>query len=146
MEDAERHILLVEDEDFIRDLYKRQLDLENLKTDAFGNGKDGLAALAQKAYDLILLDIMLPGMNGLEILKHIKQSNIAKDTPVVLLTNLGQESVMKEAFALGAKDYIIKASVTPAQIVEKVKELLRQQGSSGGSIPPTTVEPPNTTQ
>lgn len=139
MEDQEKHILLIEDEDFIRDLYKRQFDLENLKTDAYGNGKDGLAALAQKTYDLILLDIMLPGMNGLQVLKEIKRSGIAKDTPVVLLTNLGQENIMQEAYALGAKEYIIKASHTPAQIVEKIKELFGKMQTSGTPPPARSV-------
>lgn len=133
-----KHILLIEDEDFIRDLYKRQLELENLRTDAFGNGKDGLAALSQKKYDLVLLDIMLPGMNGLQILKEIKRGGIAADTPVVLLTNLGQENIMKEAYELGAKEYIIKASHTPAQIVQKVKDLLGIFHTGGTNEPPST--------
>lgn len=119
-----KRILLIEDEDFIRDLYKRQLELAALTTDAFRNGKDGLEALSQNTYDLILLDIMLPGINGLDVLKKIKGDEKTKDIPVVLLTNLGQDSVIKEGFALGAKEHIIKASFTPDQIVERVKILL----------------------
>lgn len=119
-----KRILLIEDEDFIRDLYKRQLEAAGLQTDAFGNGKDGLEALAGNVYDLILLDIMLPGINGLDVLKRIKENEKTKNIPVVLLTNLGQESVIQEGFALGAKEHIIKASFTPDQIVEKVKKLV----------------------
>src|SRR5205823_1690241 len=81
-------ILLIEDEDYIRDLYKRQLDNAGLSTDAFPNGQQGLAAVKQSHYDLVLLDIMLPDTNGLQILKEIKQNEGTKLWPVVLLTNL----------------------------------------------------------
>ena len=126
MEEHEKQlrILLIEDEDFIRDLYQRQLSLANLKTDAFRSGKEGLAALDKHTYDLILLDIMLPDINGLEVLKAIKKDTRSKKTPVVLLTNLGQDTIIKEGFMLGAENYLIKASYTPDQIVEKVKALL----------------------
>ena len=121
----DKRVILIEDEDFIRDLYKRQLDLAGFKTDAFGNGNEGLLSLSQNKYDLALLDIMLPGINGLEILKRIRQDEKNKDLAVILLTNLGQDSVIKEGLALGAKEYIIKASVTPDQIVATVKTILK---------------------
>lgn len=120
-------ILLIEDEDYIRELYKRQLDLEGFSTDAFANGKDGLTALSQAHYDLILLDIMLPDINGLQILKQVKLNNSTKAIPVVLLTNLGQDVVIKEGFELGAEGYLIKASYTPAQIVAEVKNFLQKK-------------------
>lgn len=120
-------ILLIEDEDYIRELYKRQLDLEGFLTDAFGTGKEGLAALSQAHYDLILLDIMLPDINGLQILKQVKLNATTKDIPVVLLTNLGQDVVIKEGFELGAEGYLIKASYTPAQIVQEVKNFLQKK-------------------
>lgn len=117
-------ILLIEDDEFIRDLYKRQLNLANIPTDAATNAKEGLELLAKTFYDLILLDIMLPSVNGLEILKQIKANEKTKNIPVVLLTNLGQDAIMKEAFRLGAKAYIIKALHTPDEIVRKIKEFL----------------------
>lgn len=126
-------ILLIEDEDYIRDLYKRQLDLAGLQTDAFANGKDGLTASTQNHYDLLLLDIMLPDTNGLQILKEIKQNNNTKQMPVVLLTNLGQDVIIKEGFELGADGYLIKASLTPNQVVQEVKKIL----SSKQDTPPT---------
>src|SRR3982751_2839712 len=91
-------ILLIEDEDYIRDLYKRQLDQAGLTTDAFATGQEGLAAIAKNKYDLILLDIMLPDTNGLQILKEVKQNPTTKATTVVLLTNLGQDVIIKEGF------------------------------------------------
>lgn len=120
----DKKILLIEDEDFIRDLYKRQLELAGFSVDACASGREGLAALKTTLYSLVLLDIMLPQMNGLDILREAKKDEKTKNVPIVLLTNLGQESVKQEGFALGAKDYIIKATQTPDQIVAKIKELL----------------------
>lgn len=119
-----KKILLIEDEDLIRDLYKRQLEKSGLPTDGFRTGKEGLAAIQKQKYDLILLDIMLPDMNGLEILKQLKQNPQTKSTPVILQTNLGQESIIKEGFSLGAEGFLIKGSYTPDQIVEEVKNFL----------------------
>lgn len=133
---AQPLILLVEDEDFIRDIFKRQLDLSGLQTEAFPNGKEGLNAVAQKNYSLILLDIMLPDMNGLEILKNIKENPAKKDIPVVMLTNLGQDAVIKQGFDLGATGYLIKAAYTPDQVVQEVKNILANKPS-----PATTLKP-----
>ena len=120
-------LLLVEDEEYIRDLYKRQLDLAGLITDAFGMGNEGLAAAEKNSYDLILLDIMLPDINGLQILQKIKQNPLSKSTPVVLLTNLGQDAVIKQGFELGADGYLVKAAYTPDQIVQEIKNILARK-------------------
>lgn len=122
-----KKILIIEDDSFIRDLYKRQLDLAGFQTDAVGLGEEGLMALKTNMYDLVLLDIMLPHMNGLDVLKQIKGDEKHKNTPVILLTNLVQDNLIKEALALGAKDYIMKVSYTPDQIVEKVKTAVAKQ-------------------
>lgn len=123
--------LIIEDEQFIRDIYKRQLEKSGIIVDGFGNGTEGLQSTKQTKYNIILLDIMLPDLNGLEILKQIKQNPINKDVPVILLTNLGQDDVIKEAFTLGAQGYFIKASYTPDQIASEVKNILsrRPQGA-----------------
>lgn len=120
-------ILLVEDEDYIRDLYKRQLDAAGILTDAAANGQEAFAAITKSHYDLILLDIMLPDTNGLQILKEVKQNPAIKMTPVVLLTNLGQDVIIKEGFELGAEGYLIKASLTPSQVVQEVKNALNKK-------------------
>lgn len=142
-------LLLVEDEEYIRDLYKRQLDLAGLMTDAFGMGNEGLAAAEKNAYDLILLDIMLPDINGLQILQKIKQNPISKGTPVVLLTNLGQDAVIKQGFELGADGYLVKAAYTPDQIVQEIKNILAKKPTTpvappSGTPPPTGVPPTGT--
>lgn len=122
-----KRILLIEDEDSIRDLYKRQLSVAGFAIDAFSNGKDGLAALNKNSYNLVLLDIMLPDLNGLQILREVKQNEAIKATPIILLTNLGQDMVIKEGFSLGAEGYLIKASYTPDQIVQEVTNILNKK-------------------
>lgn len=151
-----KKLLLVEDEEYIRDLYKRQLDLAGLMTDAFGLGNEGLAAAEKNPYDLILLDIMLPDINGLQILQKIKQNPISKNTPVVLLTNLGQDAVIKQGFELGADGYLVKAAYTPDQIVQEIKNILAKTPAPGAPantaptqpapnvIPPSTAMPTST--
>lgn len=120
-------VLLVEDEEFIRDLFKRQLDLSGFTTDAFGTGQDGLSALSKNGYDLVLLDIMLPDINGLQILQNIRQNPATKNIVVVLLTNLGQDAVIKQGFELGADGYLVKAAYTPDQIVQEVKNIVQKK-------------------
>lgn len=122
-------VLLVEDEEFIRDLFKRQLDLSGFTTDAFGTGQDGLSAITKNAYDLVLLDIMLPDINGLQILQKIRQDEATKNIVVVLLTNLGQDAVIKQGFELGADGYLVKAAYTPDQIVQEVKNIIAKKQS-----------------
>ncbi len=129
-DDSKKRIILIEDEDFIRDLYKRQLDLAGFTTDAFPNGTTGLEALKKNQYDLLLLDVMLPDINGLEILRRIKADQATSGMAVVLLTNLGQESIIKESFALGSVGYLIKASYTPDQIVQEVKNFIEGKPSN----------------
>lgn len=122
-----KKIALIEDESSINAIYKRQLDLAELPTDGFLTGNEGLIAIKKGGYDLVLLDIMLPDINGLEILKELKQDNATKNIPVVMLTNLGQDSIIKEGFTLGAVGYLVKASFSPSQIVAEVKNILKQQ-------------------
>jgi DNA-binding response OmpR family regulator len=79
----------------------------------------------QGGYDLVLLDIMLPKMDGLQILKGLKEKNIlSKNGPVVMLTNLGQDNIVKEGFELGASGYLIKSALTPDQVLHEVHTFL----------------------
>lgn len=127
-------VLLIEDEEFIRDLFKRQLDLSGFTTDAFATGSDGLAAISKNAYDLVLLDIMLPDINGLQILQNIRQNPATKNIVVVLLTNLGQDAVIKQGFELGADGYLVKAAYTPDQIVQEVKNIIQKKQAQRAEV------------
>ncbi len=125
-----KRVLLVEDDELIRELYQSELTNAGLEVDAFANGNSALEALKTKQYDLALLDIMLPDTNGLTILKHIKETLQTKNLKVVLLTNLGQESVIKEGFALGAAGYLIKVSLNPDQVIKEVQKFLEPEQST----------------
>lgn len=124
MDPAAKRILLVEDEDFIRELYLRQLTKAGFNVKTAVDGQSGLETLKKEQFDLLLLDIMLPGMNGLQLLREFKTQNPNSPMITILLTNLGQEAVIKEGFELGAQAYLIKASYTPDQVVTEVKNAL----------------------
>ena len=124
MDPASKRILLVEDEDFIRELYTRQLVKAGFTVKSAIDGQSGLDLLKTEQFDLLLLDIMLPGMNGLQVLREFKTQNPTSQMITILLTNLGQEAVIKEGFELGAQAYLIKASYTPDQVVNEVKNAL----------------------
>lgn len=124
MDPTQKKILLVEDEDFIRELYARQLIKAGFSVKSAIDGQSGLDMLKNEQFDLLLLDIMLPGMNGLQLLREFKTQYPNSPMITVLLTNLGQEAVIKEGFELGAQAYLIKASYTPDQVVNEVKNAL----------------------
>lgn len=124
MDPASKKILLVEDEDFVRELYTRQLTKAGFVVKEAVDGQSGLEILKKETFDLLLLDIMLPGMNGLQLLREFKTQNPNSPMITILLTNLGQEAVIKEGFELGAQAYLIKASYTPDQVVNEVKNAL----------------------
>ncbi|MBI2196391.1 response regulator [Candidatus Daviesbacteria bacterium] len=134
MNPAAKRILLVEDEDFIRELYTRQLTKAGFFVKSAPDGQTGLDTLKTETFDLLLLDIMLPGINGLQLLREFKTHYPSSPMITILLTNLGQEAVIKEGFELGAQAYLIKASYTPDQVVNEVKNAL----SGGQPTPPPT--------
>lgn len=139
MDPTAKKILLVEDEDFIRELYVRQLTKAGFNVKTAIDGQSGLDVLKQEQFDLLLLDIMLPGMNGLQLLREFKAQNPNSPMITILLTNLGQEAVIKEGFELGAQAYLIKASYTPDQVVAEVKNALasNQQPNSQSNPSPS---------
>ncbi|MDZ7798022.1 MAG: response regulator [Patescibacteria group bacterium] len=120
-------ILLVEDDTFLSGMYVSKLDIEGFETVLASEGKQGLKMVKQENPDLILLDIILPKMDGFEILKEIRKDKKTKDIPVILLTNLGQKKDVDKAFNLGAVDYLIKAHFMPSEVVEKIKKTLRKE-------------------
>lgn len=119
-------ILLVEDDQMFAALYKRQFVESGIDVDVAINGTDGLAAVTKNRYDLVLLDILLPDIDGTEVFRQMKAQDLTRDIPVVFLTNLSQEENIEKAFKLGAKGYLVKASYTPDQVVQEVKNFLEQ--------------------
>ncbi|MDB4939851.1 MAG: two component transcriptional regulator, winged helix family [Candidatus Doudnabacteria bacterium] len=121
-----KKILLVEDEPFLSGMYQTKLKLEGFDIEAAKDGEEALEKIKVGEFGLILLDIMMPKLNGFEVLKSIrkdKDPEIAK-VPVLMLTNLGQKSDVEQGLLLGANDYIIKANFTPAEVVDKINKFL----------------------
>jgi len=124
MADAKTKVLLVEDDKMIIDMYTLKFSQEGYDIMQAENGQDGLDLAKAQLPAIILLDIILPQMDGFTVLKELKADPNTKDIPVVLLTNLGQDGDVKKGLELGANDYLIKANYTPSQVVDKVKSVL----------------------
>jgi len=126
-----QRILVVEDDQFLRELYNELLRDEGYDVDLAPDGEEGLAKILKGGYDLVLLDIMLPKIDGLEVLRRVKkQTTQTPNGAVVLLTNLGQDSIIKEGFNLGASGYLIKSAMNPDQVLAEVKVFLNKSGVS----------------
>ena len=117
-------ILIVEDEDLIRDTYARRLEHEGYTVQQASTGRDALRVARQSLPRLILLDVMLPDLSGLEVLKSLRADRRFLTTPVVLFTNLSQHMDKHQAARLGATDYLVKSEVAPADVVARVRQLL----------------------
>lgn len=118
-------ILLVEDDVELDDLYKLQFEKAGFEFQYVTNGLQAVAILQDMKPDLILLDIMLPGTNGLDVLKKVKENETTRGIPVVLLSNLPEESAKDKGMSLGAADYLVKSNHTPLEVIEKVQALLK---------------------
>lgn len=118
-----KKILLIEDDIFVRDIYARELKKGDYEVTVAEDGQIGIDKLLSQQYDLVLLDIMMPKKTGIDVLKELRGSTSSfKDTPVYLLTNLGQGSIIKQAVDIGAQGYLLKASYLPSQVLESVNK------------------------
>ena len=123
----DKKILLVEDETELRELYEMLLKDAGYQVDSMPDGKTGLEAVQKGGYDLVLLDIMLPFIDGLEILeKTSKDPNAQPANSIVLLTNLAQDQTVAKALELGVRGYMIKSDYNPEQLLESVADFLNQ--------------------
>jgi DNA-binding response OmpR family regulator len=120
-----KNILIVEDDDFFRELIAKRLASEGFNISEAVDGEQGLEKIKETKPDLIVLDILLPGIDGFEVLSKIKEDPIVVSVPVVILSNLGQKEEVEKGMRLGATDYLIKAQVTSDEIVNKVKSVLK---------------------
>jgi DNA-binding response OmpR family regulator len=118
-------VLIIEDDEILADVYATKLKLECYEVLLATDGVRGLHEAVRKKPDLILLDVVLPKLNGFEILKQIRQRRDTKNIPVVVLSNLGQDYEVKRGMTLGADKYLVKANYTPAEVVDVVKEVLK---------------------
>ncbi|MFZ6035548.1 MAG: response regulator transcription factor [Patescibacteria group bacterium] len=118
------HILLVEDEQALLKIYSNKLRKSGFEVSVAITGDEALRKAQAEHPDIILLDLILPGKDGFMVLEELKKQEYTKDIPVVILSNLGQQSDVERGKALGAIDYLVKADVGLMDLVEKVKQYL----------------------
>lgn len=119
-------ILLVDDDPLLVRMYQTKFELDGHKVITAGNGKVALEKAEEYKPDIILLDVMMPIMDGLETLTKLKETENLKKTPVVMLTNVSaSDSDTAKGLELGAVAYLVKANYTPKEVVQKVKEILQ---------------------
>lgn len=118
-------ILLAEDDLQLIDMYRRKFEMEGFDVKFAEDGQQAVDILDEWKPDAALIDIMMPKVNGLDVLKFIKEKEGYEDVLTIMLTNLGNESTAEEIYKLGATEYIVKADMTPLEVSEKVKELIK---------------------
>jgi len=119
-------ILVVEDDRFLRELITQKLIREGFNAVEAVDGEDGIRKINEEKPDLVLLDLILPGIDGFEVLTRAKDNPLTKSIPVIVLSNLGQKDDVDRGIKLGAVDYMIKAHFTPGEIVLKIRNILRE--------------------
>jgi len=119
-----KSILLVEDDPYITDIYSIKLKEAGFLIDVAVAGQDCLRKIEEKIPDLLLLDIVLPDIDGWEILRKIQNNDKLKNLKVVVLSNLGQKEEVEKAIKLGATKYLIKARYTPSEVVKEIKKII----------------------
>lgn len=123
-----KKVLWVEDDTFLSDLIARKLSAQGCALAHAGDGEEALTLAETESPDVILLDILLPGVDGYEVLKRLKENPKIKSVPVILLSNLGQRDEVEKGKALGAARFLIKATVTLDEIVGEIKTVLKEAG------------------
>lgn len=117
-------ISIIEDDQLIAQMYRMKLETEGFDVDVAENGMNGIEMVIQKQPDLILLDYSLPDVDGSAVLKEIRHNESSKNTPVIVLTNMDNEAVASDLSKWNIADYIVKANLTPREVVAKIKQVL----------------------
>ncbi len=117
-------IAIIEDDELIGQMYRMKFEVENFDTELAIDGVSGLDLIENYNPDLVLLDLQMPEMNGDEVLRNMRKKDWGKDIPVIILTNTGKEEAPKGLDKYNVYSYIVKAELTPREVVVKVKEAL----------------------
>ena len=121
-----KKLLIVEDDQFLREFYVELLQGEGFVMDAASDGAEGFAKLHNGGYDLVLLDIMLPKKDGVQILADLRANPpMRPNGPIVMLTNIGQDSTIQTCFSYGAIGYMIKSALEPDQVIAEIQNYLK---------------------
>lgn len=136
-----KRILVVEDTELLRRMYRDRLIQDGYEVMDAADGLAALSILRDEHFDLILLDLIMPRMGGIQVLEAVKQDPRTQTIPVVVLTNLGEEATIEHAVSLGAVDYLIKNETRPADVAEKVKLVLDSFAVADGATEAFTLYP-----
>jgi len=120
-----KKILIVEDDKFLRELIVKKLSNEGYDVIEAVDGEQGIQKIRDTKPDLVLLDLILPGIDGFGVLMQKKEDPFIASIPVIVLSNLGQKEDVDKGISLGATDYLIKAHFTPGEIIEKVRNIIK---------------------
>jgi DNA-binding response OmpR family regulator len=124
-----KKILLVEDDPFLIDIYQKKLEDSGFEVEVAKDGEKALEILKEKNFDLMLLDIVLPKVDGWKILEEIKEMKKEKKDlekiKIIVWSNLGEREDIKKGLSLGATSYLIKANFTPSEVVREIEKLLK---------------------
>ena len=121
-----KRVLIVDDEPNIAISVDFLMRREGFEVLVAHDGEEGLARIRADRPDIIVLDVMMPKLDGLEVLKKIRENPETKDLLVIMLTNMGSEAIAEKIYRLGATDYFVKADFTPLEVANKVKDLLKE--------------------
>ena len=118
-------IMLVEDDSLLVKMYKTKFESEGYQVLVADDGQKGLEMIQNHKPDFIILDFMMPRLSGMELLAHMQQNPQFKNIPTIMLSNMSNQAQIEKAKKLGAREFLIKANYTPAQIVSKIKQYLK---------------------
>ncbi len=125
MSDTAKSILIIEDEVSIAEVFKKQLELiGGFAIEIANGGKEGLQKLQSSKYSLVLLDLVMPEMDGLEVLKAINEDENLKNIPVIVLTNVTSDDAWQKVRALGAKNILVKTDVDPDGLIAQINAVI----------------------
>jgi len=124
MGDTAAKILIVEDDRYISKMYQLKLSLDGFDVQVAENGRVGIDKLKEFHPDIVLTDILMPEIDGFEVIKTMKADSEFSTTPILIMSNLGQEDHIQKGLSLGAVGYIVKSQYTPSKVVDKIKETL----------------------
>ena len=127
MSDKKVKVAIIEDDMAIVQMYRTKFETEGYDVATAPDGASGLDLIEKFGPDIILLDLMMPNMNGLDMLKQLRSQASGRDAKVVVLTNMGDTETATKVYKMAADDYIVKAEMTPKQVAERVKELLAKK-------------------
>lgn len=117
-------ILLVEDDPFLIDIYSTKMKEAGFVVEVAQDGEEAFRKIKELTPDLVLLDIVLPTVNGWEILRNVKKDDSLKDLKIIILSNLGEKDEVEKGMKAGATRYLVKAHYTPSEVVKEIKKIL----------------------